>query len=43
MRGKAFNVGLDDANLSKKELCDTIKKYINFEYFERDPHYNYRF
>jgi nucleoside-diphosphate-sugar epimerase len=28
MKGQAFNVGLSSANLSKKELCDTIKSYV---------------
>jgi nucleoside-diphosphate-sugar epimerase len=28
MRGKAFNVGLDDANLSKLELCQIIQKHL---------------
>ncbi|MBS0625104.1 MAG: NAD(P)-dependent oxidoreductase [Verrucomicrobia bacterium] len=28
MRGQAFNVGLSSANLNKRELCETIKKYI---------------
>jgi nucleoside-diphosphate-sugar epimerase len=28
MRGKAYNVGLDEANLSKLELCEVIKKHI---------------
>ncbi len=28
MRGKAYNVGLDDANLSKLELCAEIKKQL---------------
>lgn len=28
MRGKPYNVGLDDANLSKLELCGTIKKHL---------------
>jgi nucleoside-diphosphate-sugar epimerase len=28
MRGKAYNVGLDDANLSKLELCAVIKKHL---------------
>lgn len=28
MRGQAFNVGLSDANLSKRELCETIKKFV---------------
>jgi len=28
MKGRAFNVGLSDANISKWELCEVIKKYI---------------
>lgn len=28
MKGKAYNVGLDDANLSKLELCAEIKKQL---------------
>jgi nucleoside-diphosphate-sugar epimerase len=28
MRGKAYNVGLDDANLSKLELCQVIQKQL---------------
>jgi nucleoside-diphosphate-sugar epimerase len=28
MKGKPYNVGLSDANLSKLELCERIKKYI---------------
>jgi nucleoside-diphosphate-sugar epimerase len=28
MRGDIFNVGLSDANISKKELCEAIKKQI---------------
>jgi nucleoside-diphosphate-sugar epimerase len=28
MRGKPYNVGLDDANLSKIELCEVIKRYL---------------
>ncbi len=28
MKGKPFNVGLSDANLSKFELCEAIKKHI---------------
>lgn len=35
MKGKAYNVGLDDANLSKLELAETIKKHVpNFYYVE---------
>ncbi len=26
--GRTFNLGLDDANLSKEELAETIKKYV---------------
>jgi nucleoside-diphosphate-sugar epimerase len=28
MKGRSYNVGLSDANLSKLELCETIKKHI---------------
>jgi nucleoside-diphosphate-sugar epimerase len=28
MKGRAYNVGLDDANLSKEELCVEIKKQV---------------
>lgn len=28
MKGKPFNVGLSDANLSKMELCESIKKFV---------------
>ena len=28
MRGRPYNVGLDDANLSKIELCEVIKKHL---------------
>ncbi len=28
MKGEIFNVGLSDANVSKKELCETIQKQI---------------
>lgn len=35
MKGKAYNVGLDDANLSKLELCAEIQKLIpSFVYLE---------
>jgi nucleoside-diphosphate-sugar epimerase len=27
MRGQAYNVGLSSANLTKRELCEKIKKY----------------
>ncbi len=28
MKGKPYNVGLDEANLSKLELCEVIKKHL---------------
>ena len=28
MRGKIYNVGLSDANISKKELCEVIQKQL---------------
>jgi nucleoside-diphosphate-sugar epimerase len=28
MKGEIFNVGLSDANISKKELCERIQKYV---------------
>jgi len=35
MKGEPFNVGLSDCNLSKKELCDEIKKQLpKFSYVE---------
>jgi nucleoside-diphosphate-sugar epimerase len=35
MKGRAYNVGLDDANLSKLELCAVIKRHLpNFVYLE---------
>ncbi|WP_421779043.1 NAD-dependent epimerase/dehydratase family protein [Hoeflea sp.] len=35
MKGNAYNVGLSDANLSKLELCERIKKYVpEFVYLE---------
>ncbi len=35
MKGKPYNVGLDDANLSKVELCHEIQKVIpTFAFFE---------
>lgn len=33
MKGRPFNVGLSDANLSKWELCEVIQKYIPEFYF----------
>ncbi len=42
MKGKIFNVGLSDANITKKELCIKIKKFIDdFIYYDgsdiKDP------
>ena len=28
MKGQAYNVGLSDANLSKRELCEVIRKHV---------------
>ena len=28
MKGEIYNVGLSDANLSKRELCEVIQKHI---------------
>ena len=37
MKGQIYNIGLSDANLSKKELCENIQKKIkNFVFFEDD-------
>ncbi len=37
MKGKTYNCGLSDANLSKLELCEIIKKYIpKFTFLEAD-------
>src|SRR3989344_7263115 len=33
MKGQAYNVGLSDANLSKRELCEEIKKQLPEFYF----------
>lgn len=33
MKGQAYNVGLSDANLSKRELCEEIKKQVPSFYF----------
>ncbi len=33
MKGHAYNVGLSDANLSKRELCEEIKKQVPRFYF----------
>lgn len=37
MKGEAYNVGLSDANLSKKELCQVIQKHVpSFVFLESD-------
>ena len=37
MKNQIFNVGLSDANLSKKQLCERIKKKLNnFVFFEEE-------
>ena len=36
MKGKAYNVGLSDANLSKMELCEAIHKHIRFSIIEAE-------
>jgi nucleoside-diphosphate-sugar epimerase len=33
MKGEPYNVGLDDANLSKRELCEEIRKQVPGFYF----------
>ena len=33
MKGEAYNVGLSDANLSKRELCEEIQKHVPRFYF----------
>ncbi|MFC1953271.1 NAD-dependent epimerase/dehydratase family protein [Chloroflexota bacterium] len=33
MKGQVYNVGMSDANLSKWELCEEIKKQVNDFYF----------
>lgn len=33
MKGQSYNVGLSDANLSKLELCEAIKKHVPEFYF----------
>jgi nucleoside-diphosphate-sugar epimerase len=37
MKGKPYNVGLDDANLSKLELCTVIQKHLPKFVFGEDP------
>jgi nucleoside-diphosphate-sugar epimerase len=34
MKNQIYNLGLEEANLSKKELCEKIKKHLNFFYYE---------
>ena len=37
MKNEAYNVGLSDANLSKRELCEEIKKHLPDFYFTEAP------
>lgn len=37
MKGQAYNVGLSSANLSKRELCEKIQKYLPEFYFHTAP------
>ncbi len=37
MKGEAFNVGLSNANISKRELCERIKKFIPDLYIHSAP------
>ncbi|MDD3374986.1 MAG: NAD-dependent epimerase/dehydratase [Candidatus Omnitrophica bacterium] len=37
MKNEPYNVGLSDANLSKKELCEEIKKHVKEFYFYESP------
>jgi nucleoside-diphosphate-sugar epimerase len=37
MKGGAYNVGLDDANLTKLELCEKIKEYVPSFVFSEAP------
>lgn len=37
MKGQAFNIGLSEANLSKRELCEKIKTYIPTLYIHSAP------
>lgn len=37
MRGQAYNVGLSSANLSKRELCERIKRYVPEFYIHMAP------
>lgn len=37
MKGQPFNVGLSSANLTKRELCEKIKKYVPDFYVHSSP------
>ena len=37
MKGEAYNIGLSDANLSKRELCEEIQKHVPRFYFTEAP------
>ncbi len=39
MRGQAYNVGLDEANLTKRELCDKIHNHVDFVILEAPAMY----
>ena len=36
MKGGPYNVGLSDANLSKKELCEKIQEHVSGFTFDED-------
>ena len=37
MKGEIYNVGLSDTNISKKELCERIQKYVeDFIFLEEE-------
>ncbi len=36
MKNEIYNLGLEDANLSKKELCQKINNHIDFHYYEEE-------
>ena len=36
MKNQIYNVGLSDANLSKKELCEIISEYLPLVYYENN-------
>jgi nucleoside-diphosphate-sugar epimerase len=36
MKNEIYNLGLEDANLSKKELCEKINNHVSFHYYEEE-------